>query len=134
MRTKFVLTLEEAEAVLKAARHHAAAGDWAVSIAVVDDAGMPIALARMDKAPAISASTAIEKARSAGMIGVSTKILEDMVAARPALVTMAGRTAVEGGIPILHHGQSVGGIGVSGVTSAQDAEVARAGLSALPEF
>ncbi len=130
MRTRYSLTLAEAENVVSAAHKHARIEGWAVTVAVVDDGGTPILVSRFDEATPGSVNTAIEKARSAGLTGLPTKLLEALVVERPALVTL-GRVAVEGGLPILYRGQRVGGIGVSGVRSDQDAAVAEAGLSAL---
>lgn len=108
------------------ARHYG----WPVSIAVLDDAGTPILVSRLDDATPMSFDTAIEKARSAALTGVSTKVLEATISERPALVTL-DRVAVEGGLPLLHLGQRVGGIGVSGVKSDQDAIVAQSGVLAF---
>jgi glc operon protein GlcG len=116
--------------MVRAAQAHARLNGWAVTIAVVDDGGTPIIVSRLDEASPTSVSTSIEKARSAGLTGLPTKALESMIGDRPALITL-GRVAVEGGLPILHQGQRVGGIGVSGVRSDQDAAVAQAGLESL---
>ena len=130
MRTRYALTLAEAEAAVKAGLEEARREGWAVTIAVVDDAGFPILIARDDEATPLSVKTAIEKASSAGTTGLDTALLEGMIAKRPALVTM-GRVAIEGGVPVLYKGQKVGGAGVSGVQSHQDAQVARAGVAAI---
>ena len=130
MRTRFALNLEEVERMIDAAMAEAARERWPVSIAIVDDYGIPIVVVRMDEASAMSPATAIEKARSAAVTGLPTKMLEAMVGERPAVATI-GRVAVEGGLPILFQGQRVGGIGVSGVQSEQDAQVAEAGLKAI---
>jgi glc operon protein GlcG len=122
--------LSDAEAVMRAALGHARANGWLVTVAVVDEAGTPIMTARLDEASPASFATAIEKARSAALTGLSSKLLEAMVGERPALVTL-GRVSIQGGLPILHEGQRVGGIGVSGVRSEQDEAVAQAGLDAL---
>jgi glc operon protein GlcG len=129
MRKRYALNLDEAEVMVSAAKAEALREGWAVAIAIVDDAGIPILVARMDEASKITPSVATEKARSAAMIGISTRILETMAAERPALATLG--CAIEGGFPIQHQGQTVGGIGVSGATSEQDAQVAEAGLKAL---
>lgn len=130
MRTRYSLTLAEAELVVGAAHQHANHSGWAVTVAVVDDSGTPILISRLDEATPASVNTAIEKARSSGLTGLPTKLLEALVVERPAVATL-GRVAVEGGLPILYKGQRVGGIGVSGVRSEQDAAVAEAGLRAL---
>lgn len=131
VRTRLTLELTEAELMVAAAQAHARRNGWTVTVAVVDDAGTPMLVSRMDGASPASFQTAIEKARSAALSGVPTSTLEAMVRDRPALVTM-NRVTVEGGLPILHHKERLGGIGVSGVRSDQDAMTAQAGLAALP--
>jgi glc operon protein GlcG len=131
MRSRHALELSEARAAVAAGVEAAAANGWAVTVAVVDDSGTPILVERMDEASPASFMVAIEKAKSSALVGLPTKLLEEMVSQRPGLATMAGRICVEGGIPILHAGQRVGGIGVSGVRSDQDAQVATAALQAL---
>jgi uncharacterized protein GlcG (DUF336 family) len=130
MRTRYLLSLSEAQTIVSAAQAHANLKGWAVTVAVVDDNGTVINVTRFDDAPPSSVTTAIEKARSAANTGLPTKLLEDMIRERPGIATL-GRVAVEGGLPILYKGQRVGGVGVSGVKSDQDAEVAQAGLQAL---
>jgi glc operon protein GlcG len=130
MRTKYLLSSSEAQTIVSAAQTHADHNGWAITVAVVDDSGTPIIVLRLDDAPPSSVYTAIEKARSAANTGLPTKLLEAMIRERPGIATLA-RVAVEGGLPILYKGQRVGGVGVSGVKSDQDAEVAQAGLRAL---
>jgi glc operon protein GlcG len=130
MRMRFALGLAEAEAAIKAGHEEARRQGWLVTVAVVDDSGAVIQLSRMDEATPASVDAAIGKARSAALTGVDTKILEAMVKDRPALTTM-DRIAIEGGLPVLHQRQRVGGIGVSGVQSHQDAQVASAAFAAL---
>lgn len=130
MRTRFALDLAEARTAVDAGIAFATRQGWAVSIAVVDDSGNPILVQRMDEASPTSFSSAIEKARSAAFSGIPTKSMEAMFTARPALMTL-GRVAVEGGVPIIHQGQRVGGIGAGGVRSDQDAAVAAAALEAI---
>ena len=133
MYVRYALQLDEASAAIAAGRASASEHGWRVSIAVVDDAGFVIALNRMDEASQGSVDTAIEKARSAAFTGLDTKKLEEIIAVRPAAVTMK-RVAVEGGVAILYKGARVGGIGVSGVMPGQDATVALAALSALEDL
>lgn len=130
MRTTFVLELDEVEKAIAAGKAEAASNNWKVTIAVVDAAGMPIQVTRFDGASPATVSTAIEKARSAGLLGVPTKLIETMVSQRIALLSM-DRLAVEGGVPIVFEGQKLGGIGVSGVQSHEDSQVAEAALAAL---
>jgi glc operon protein GlcG len=128
---KPALTVEDARAILAAARFEAERNAWNVSIAVVDDAGLVVALERMDGAFPQSSEIAHKKAWTAAMVRLPTKVMEDMVKDRPALVGFPGQVRVQGGLPILHRGECVGAVGVSGVASHQDEQVARAGIAAL---
>jgi glc operon protein GlcG len=130
MHLRHTLSLSDCSTAIHAGLIVARANEWRVTIAVVDDGGHTLQLIRMDDASPASVDTAIQKARSAALTGLDTAKLEAMVRDRPAVMTI-GRVAVEGGVPILHEGQRVGGIGVSGVQSHQDAEVAHAALDAL---
>jgi glc operon protein GlcG len=130
IRTRYSLSQSDAETIVSAALMYAREKGWAITVAVVDDGGTPILVSRLDEASPSSVNTAIEKARSAANTGLPTKILEAMIRERPGVLTL-GRVAVEGGLPILYKGQRVGGVGVSGVKSDQDAEVAQAGLQTL---
>jgi glc operon protein GlcG len=130
MLTRSVLELEEVEAGKDAALAFARQKGWDVTIAIVDASGDPVVLARMDNASPLSVETAIGKARTAALIGLPTKAVEAMVSDRPALLSM-NRVSVEGGVPVLFEGQRLGGVGVSGVQSHQDGEVAQAGVDAI---
>lgn len=133
MYLQYKLQLHEASEGVAAGHKVARENGWPVTVAVVDECGFPILVARMDGASVVSVDTAIEKARSAAYTGMETKFLEELIRARPAVVTMK-RVAVEGGIPILHKGTRVGGIGVSGVMSDQDAVVAKSALDAIADL
>lgn len=130
MKATFVLELAEVAAAIAAGKAEADGNQWPVTIAVVDAAGIPIQVTRLDGASLASVNVAIEKARSSALVGVPTKMIEAMVSERPALLSM-DRVAVEGGVPILFQGQKLGGIGVSGVQSHQDSQVAEAALAAI---
>ncbi|WP_282343682.1 MULTISPECIES: GlcG/HbpS family heme-binding protein [Pseudomonas] len=132
MLSKAVLSQTEVSRILAAARNEAQQNGWAVTIAIVDDGGHPLALERLDGAPANSAYIAPEKARSSALSRKETKALEDMVnGGRTAFVTAPLMTSLEGGVPVLVDGQLVGAVGVSGVKADQDAQVAKAGIAAL---
>ncbi|HUM09382.1 MAG TPA: heme-binding protein [Myxococcaceae bacterium] len=131
MRTKRALTLDDARRMLQASRAEAEQRKWNVTIAVVDDGGFLLALERMDGAPLASADIATRKAWTAAMLRLPTKALEEVVKERPALVGFPGQLRVQGGLPILVEGECVGAVGVSGVASHEDEQVARAGLGAL---
>ncbi len=132
MHSKPVIGQAEVARVLTAARQEAQAQQWNVTIAVVDDGGHPLALERMDGCAPASAYIAVEKARSAALGRKETRDYEQMVnGGRTAFVTAPLLTSLEGGVPLRVDGQVVGAIGVSGVKSEQDAQVAKAGAATL---
>ena len=131
MRTKTCLTASDAEKILAACKAEAAKNKWNVSIAIVDDGGILVMLERLDGAVGQSALIATCKAQTAAATRTPTKALEDIVKDRPATVAFPGRVAVQGGLPILHQGECVGAVGVSGAKSNEDEQVAAAGLRAL---
>jgi len=132
MHSKFVIGQAEVARVLTAARAEARARQWNVTIAVVDDGGHPLALERMDGCAPASAYIAVEKARTSALGRKETRDYEEMVnGGRTAFVTVPLLTSLEGGVPLRVDGQVVGAIGVSGVKSEQDAQVAKAGAAAL---
>lgn len=131
MRSKLVLSAEDAANIVTACKAEAAASNWNVSIAVVDEGGYLLHLERVDGAPLQSPEIAMLKAKTAAIAKAPTKALEDVVKDRPAVGLMPGRLPVQGGVPILHHGECIGGIGVSGVKSHEDEMVALAGLKAV---
>jgi len=131
MRTKNCLTLDDTTRILAAAKAEAAKNNWPVTIAVVDDSGILLHLERLDGATAQSPDIAILKARAAALGRVPSKALEDMVKDRPALGTFPNRAPVQGGLPLSYKGEWVGSVGVSGVKSHEDEQVAQAGVSAF---
>ncbi|WP_409525120.1 heme-binding protein [Nitrincola sp. MINF-07-Sa-05] len=133
MNSKPVLTLDEAQKMLAAARAEAEANNWAVAIAIVDDGGHPLAMLRLDNCAPVSSYIAIEKARTSALGRRETKIYEEMInAGRTAFLSAPVISAtLEGGVPLVVDGQVVAAVGVSGVKSDQDAQVARAAISAV---
>lgn len=132
MKSKAVLSQTEVQQILKAARSEAQKNQWAVSIAIVDDGGHPLALERLDECAPISAYIATEKARTSALGRRESKGYEDMVnGGRHAFLSAPLLTSLEGGVPIIVDSQVIGAIGVSGVTSVQDAQVAKAGAHSL---
>ena len=132
LRATKVLSLDAARAALDAAQAEARKQGWAVSIMVVDAAGEPVAFARMDGAPYSSVNVSRDKARSAARFRRPTKAFSDAMAeGRTGILALDGAIPVEGGVPIVVDGQVVGAVGVSGVMSQQDAQVAQAGASAV---
>jgi glc operon protein GlcG len=131
MRDKPCLTAADVETAVAACKAEAQKNKWNVSIAVVDDGGYLLAFWRMDGAPPISAEVAIGKAHTSAMTKRPSKFFEDRVKERPAFVGFPAGILIQGGVPILHKGECVGAIGVSGVQSSEDEQIAQAGAAAL---
>ncbi|MCQ4266547.1 heme-binding protein [Pseudomonas stutzeri] len=132
MKSKAVLSQTEVTAILAAARAEAQANGWAVTIVVADDGGHPLALERLDGCAPIASYIATEKARSSALGRRETKGYEDMVNnGRSAFLSAPVVCSLEGGVPLVVDGQVIGSVGVSGVTAAQDAQIAKAGVAAL---
>ncbi|MBD1588138.1 GlcG/HbpS family heme-binding protein [Pseudomonas typographi] len=132
MQSKFILGHAEVTRILAAARAEALANQWAVSIAVVDDGGHPLGLERLDGATASSAYIAYEKARTSALGRRESGLYEQVVnGGRTAFLSAPNLTPLEGGVPVVHAGQVIGAVGVSGVKSEQDAQVARAGATCV---
>ena len=132
MKHKPVLTRDDVARILEHARAEALANQWAVTIAVVDDGGHPLALERLDGAAPVSAYIATEKARTSALGRRPSADYEEMIrAGRNAFLSAPLNAMLEGGVPILVEGQVVGAVGVSGVKSNQDAQVAQAGIAGL---
>lgn len=131
VRHKSCLAAADAQKIVAACKVEAEKNKWNVSIAVVDEGGFLIHLERMDGAVGQSAAIATLKAQTAAAARTPTKALEDVVKERPATAAFPGRLAVQGGLPILHQGECVGAVGVSGVKSFEDEQIAAAGLRAI---
>lgn len=133
MKTKAALELADLKAIAAAAEAEALANQWAVSIAIVDDGGHLLWLQRLDGAAPISAHIAPGKARTAAMGRRESRVYEEMInGGRVSFLsapTMDG--LLEGGVPIVKDGQCLGAVGVSGVKSTEDVQIARAGIAAL---
>ena len=129
---KKVLTLEGAKKIAAAAEAEARKNNWNVVIAVVDDGGHLVYLQRVDGTQTGSIEVAIQKARTAQAFKRPTKVFEDAIAGgRNALIALHGALPLEGGLPIMVGGQLVGAIGVSGVKSTEDGQIAKAGADSL---
>ena len=132
MKNKAVLELADVKAVAAAAEAEAIKNNWAVTIAIVDDGGHLLWLQRLDGAPPVSAQIAPAKAQTAAIGRRESKVYEDMInAGRHSFLSAPLQGMLEGGVPIVVEGQVVGAIGVSGVKSNEDAQIARAGIAAL---
>jgi glc operon protein GlcG len=131
MRSKPALTIEDARKMMAAAKLEADKQKWNVTIAVVDDAGQLLMLERMDGARAQTAHVAHLKARSAAITHRPGKAWEDMVKTRLGMLNFPDAFPVQGGLPIIQGGEIIGAVGVSGVQSHEDEQVASAGIAAL---
>lgn len=131
MKTKPILTLQDCEKIQAACRAEAVKNKWNVTVAVVDDGGYLISLARMDATAPVTAEIATMKAHGAAVSRRSTKVSEDRIAAGRVVLLKMPVLPVQGGVPILHQGECVGAVGVSGAQSSEDEQVANAGISAL---
>jgi len=132
MKHKPVLAHDDVVRILDHARAEAQSNQWAVTIAVVDDGGHPLALERLDGASPASAYIATEKARTAALGRRPSAAYEEMInGGRTAFLSAPLAGMIEGGVPVVVDGQVIGAVGVSGVKSTQDAQVASAGIASL---
>jgi uncharacterized protein GlcG (DUF336 family) len=133
MQTKPILEFSDVKKIAAAAEAEALQNNWAVSIAIVDDGGHLLHLSRLDGATPLTSHMAPAKANTAAMGRRETRIYEELI--------NGGRTSflsapyveglLEGAVPIMKDGFCLGAVGVSGVKSAEDAQIARAGIAAL---
>ena len=133
MKTKYFLESKDIETIATAAKAEAVNNNWGVTIAIVDDGGHLLWLQRLDGAAPISAHIAPAKAQTAALGRRETKIYEDIInngrlsfLSAPVIHGM-----LEGGVPIIKDGMVIGAVGVSGVKSTEDAQIAKAGISAI---
>lgn len=132
MKNKSMLEAADVKAIGAAAEAEALKNSWAVSIAIVDDGGHLLWLQRLDGAPPISAQIAPAKAGTAALGRRESKTYEDMInGGRVSFLSAPLTGMLEGGVPIVKDGQVIGAVGVSGVKSSEDAQIARAGIAAL---
>ena len=129
---KIMLTLADAKKIAQAAEQEALVNQWPVVIAILDDCGHLLYLQRLYNTQFGSIQVAIEKARAAIAFRRPTKVLEDNInQGHLRYLNLPGALPIEGGLPIVINGQFVGAIGVSGVRSNQDAQIAQAGITAF---
>jgi uncharacterized protein GlcG (DUF336 family) len=127
-----VLGAEDVKKIAAAAEAEARRNHWAVTIAIVDDGGHLLWLQRLDGAAPASAHIGPEKARTAALGRRETRLYEDMInQGRTSFLSAPLQGLLEGGVPIVVDGQVIGAVGVSGVKSAEDAQIAKAGIAAL---
>jgi uncharacterized protein GlcG (DUF336 family) len=128
-----MLTLEDVKKIAAAAEAEAVANKWAVAISIVDDGGHPLWFQRLDGAAPMSAVIAPSKARTAALGRRESRIYEEMINnGRVSFLSAPGvEGMLEGGVPIVVDGHVIGAVGVSGVKSNEDAQIAKAGIAAL---
>ena len=133
MKTQSVLEAADVKAIAAAAEAEALKNNWAVTIAIADEGGHLLHLQRLDGAPPVSSHIAPSKARTAALGQRESKVYEDVInggrtsfLSAPAIDGM-----LEGGVPIFKDGFCLGAVGVSGVKSSEDAQIAKAGIAAL---
>ena len=133
MKTKHFLESADVKAIAAAAEAEALKNHWPVTIAIVDDAGHLLALQRLDGAAPISSHIAPAKAHTAALGRRESKIYEDVInGGRTSFLSAPEvKGMLEGGVPIIKDGQCIGAVGVSGVKSNEDAQIAKAGIAAI---
>ena len=126
------ITLEDAKKAMTAAEAEARKNNWNVAIAIVDAAGNLILFQKLDDTQLGSVTIAVGKAKTAVNFKRPTKALEDMIAGgRQVFLAIDGITPLQGGLPVMADGKLIGAVGVSGVMSSQDEQVAQAAVSVL---
>ena len=133
MKTKFTLESADVKLIAAAAEAEAIKNNWPVSICIVDDGGHLLSFQRLDGAVPISAHIAPGKARTAALGRRESKVYEDIInGGRVSFLSAPGLEGMlEGGVPIMKDGQCLGAVGVSGVKSTEDAQIAKAGIAAI---
>jgi uncharacterized protein GlcG (DUF336 family) len=133
MKTRSVLSLSDIKRIAAAAEAEAVANKWSVTIAIVDDGGHLLWLQRLDDAAPLSAHIAPAKARTSALGRRESAVYEEIIkGGRTAFVTVPEiEGLLEGGVPIMVDGHCLGAVGVSGVKSNEDAQIAKAGIAAL---
>jgi glc operon protein GlcG len=131
MRNKPSLTASDVQKMVAACKNEATKNKWNVSIAVVDDAGYLLYLERLDGAGPVTAEVAMEKAITSARTRRPSKFWEDRIKERPSFMKFPGVLPLQGGVPLMYQNECVGAIGVSGVQSHEDEQIAGAGAAAL---
>jgi uncharacterized protein GlcG (DUF336 family) len=133
MKTRATLELADIKTLVAAAEAEALSNGWAVTIAVADEGGHLLWLQRLDGAPPISAHIAPAKAHTAALGRRESKVYEDVInGGRTSFLSVPGVAGLlEGGVPIMKDGYCLGAVGVSGVKSSEDAQIAKAGIAAI---
>ena len=135
LATKKSMTLDAAKKIAAAAEAEAVANKWTVVIVIVDDGGNLVYLQKIDDTQIGSVDVAIAKAQSAVKFKRPTKAFEESIAGgRQVILKLPGAMPIEGGIPLMLDGKVIGAIGVSGVQSNQDGQIAAAGVKAFEKM
>lgn len=135
MPSKPYLNFADVQKIAAAAQAEAVANNWAVTIAICDDGGHLLSLQRLDGAAPLSSHIAPSKAKTAALGRRESKVYEDIINnGRTAFLTVPFvEGMLEGGVPVIVDGHVIGAVGVSGVKSDQDAQIAKAGIAALAQ-
>jgi glc operon protein GlcG len=131
MRNKPSLTSSDVQKMMAACKAEAIKSKWNVAIAIVDEGGYLLHLERMDGASLTTPDVAIGKALTAALTKSPSKMMEDRLKERSAFLRYPFGLPIQGGVPVKYQGECVGGIGVSGVQSPEDEQIAQAGADAL---
>ncbi|MBK8064115.1 MAG: heme-binding protein [Betaproteobacteria bacterium] len=132
MKTRPMLTLADVKKIAAEAEAEAIRNKWEVAIAILDDGGHLMGLMRMDGATPANATIAIEKARTSALSRRTSGFWEERIkSGRVSMLKMPGVLPVQGGVPIMAEGVCVGAVGVSGVQSHEDEQIANAGIKAV---
>lgn len=131
MKTRPELTQADCERISAAAFAEAKRNNWVVAVAILDDGGHLLHFSRMDGSTPANAAIAVEKGRTAALSRRPSGSWQERVQTRRELMKMPGILPVQGGVPIKVDGTCVGGVGVSGVQSHEDEQIARAGIDAV---
>lgn len=131
MRTRALLAQDDCLRIMAAAEAEARRNNWIVAIAILDDGGHLLHFSRMDGATPANADIAVQKARTAALTRRSSKMWEDRVAGGRLSMLKMPVLPVQGGLPIVADGHCIGAVGVSGVQSHEDEQIAQAGISVL---
>ena len=131
MKSRVALEADEVQAALAAAKTEAVKNGWIVSIAIVDDGGHPLGFLRLTDAAPLTAQIAFGKATTSALSRRESRFYEEIVKNGRTAFLSVEVTALEGGVPVVVDGQCVGAVGVSGVRSDQDAQVANAAVQAI---
>jgi len=131
MRNKPCLTSADTQKIMAACLAEAEKNKWNVAISIVDDGGYLLRFERMDGTAPVSAEVSLGKARTSALTRRPSKFFEDRIKERPAFITFPAGLPIQGAVPILQQNDCLGAVGVSGVQSHEDEQIAQAGIKAL---